>query len=456
MKNLDENKDVSEISQNLKFQNKFARNSFQAFIFFWIGQLFSILGSNIVSFVIIWTITDLAPNNNTVLSIAAFLAFIPFVIFVPIAGVIADKWNKKYLILIADSLQALLTLVYIILVFIGVLQIWHIYIIGFLRGTCGAFHEPVSFSVLSIMVPKDKLSRMNGMNALFVSMVRIIAPVLAGFLMFFMEIVWVLSIDIVTFLIALIPIIYIVFPDFIDKKSTLEDELKEKSDSKDNGNGSFWDHIKEGIHAIRQIPGLMTIMLMATLSNFFFQPLDALLPNFIRYEHFGGKQELAYFLAFLNFGMFLGAIVMSIKKHWKHMTSVTITGLFSTSIFYVILGLIPPGNFIALYSVASVFLLFNAIVNGLFLTMIQLMIPPEKMGRVISVIITMSSFASPLGLILAGPVADLLGSISLLYIICGILSAMVLILTIFRKSSLSMMKEGQRLQDEAMNAKKVE
>ena len=91
MENIDNGEDVSKIDENIKSPKKFSRNSFQAFLFFWAGQLFSILGSNIVSFVIIWTITELAPGNNTVLSIAAFLAFIPFVVFVPLAGVIADK-----------------------------------------------------------------------------------------------------------------------------------------------------------------------------------------------------------------------------------------------------------------------------------------------------------------------------------------------------------------------------
>ncbi len=439
-------------------QKKFSRNSFQAFLFFWAGQLFSILGSNIVSFVIIWTITELAPNNNTVLSIAAFLAFIPYVIFVPIAGVIADKWNKKYLILISDTMQALLTFAYIVILALGNLQIWHIYVIGFLRGTCAAFHEPVSFSVLSIMTPKDKLSRMNGLNTLFSSLVRIIAPVIAGFLMVFLNPFWVLSIDIITYLIALIPIIYIAFPNMLEspKELSSEDELKENSNSKGDENGSFMDHLKEGFHVIRNIPGLMIIMLMATLSNFFFQPLDALLPNFIRYTHFGGQQELAYFLGFLNLGVFLGAIIMTVKKHWRHM-AVTITiGLFSTSAGLLALGFVPEGNFIALYIVAAFFLVMNPIVNGLFQTMIVFMIPPEKMGRVISVLITMSAIASPLGLILAGPAADLLGSISLLYIICGILSALVVTLTIFRKSAWNLMKEGQRLQDEAINTKTQE
>ncbi|MHA1473775.1 MAG: MFS transporter [Promethearchaeota archaeon] len=455
MENIDESENTLEIGENLKSQKKFSRNSFQAFLFFWSGQLFSILGSNIVSFVIIWTITELAPNNNTVLSIAAFLAFIPFVVFVPIAGVIADKWNKKYLILISDSLQALLTLIYIIILALGNLQIWHIYVIGFLRGTCAAFHEPVSFSVLSIMTPKDKLSRMNGLNTLFSSLVRIIAPVIAGFLMIYLDTVWVLSIDIITFLIALVPIIYIAFPNVLEssKESSPEDELKEKSDSKSDEKDSFLGHLKEGFTTIRNIPGLMMIMLMATLSNFFFQPLDALLPNFIRVTHSGGQQELSYFLGFLNVGVFLGAIIMTVKKHWRHMKITIIVGLFSTSAGLLALGLVPPGNFIALYIVAGLFLIMNPIVNGLFQTMIVFMIPPEKMGRVISVLITMSSIASPLGLIIAGPSADLLGSIPLLYIICGILSALVVLLTMFRKSALKMMKEGQRLQDEAMKAK---
>jgi len=455
MENIGESENTSEIGENLKPQKKFSRNSFQAFLFFWTGQLFSILGSNIVSFVMIWTITDLAPNNNTVLSIAAFLAFVPYVLFSPIAGVIADKWNKKYIILISDSLQAILTLGYIFIIALDGLQIWHIYVIGFFRGVCAAFHEPVSFSVLSIMTPKDKLSRMNGLNTLFSSMVRIIAPVIAGFLMIYIDMVWVLSIDVITFLIALVPILYIAFPNVLEssKESAIEDELKEKSDSKGNGNGSFWGHLKEGFTTIRNIPGLMMIMLMATLSNFFFMPLDALLPNFIRITHSGGQQELAYFLGFLNVGVFLGAIIMTVKKHWRHMTVTIIIGLFSTSAGLLALGLVPPGNFVALYIVAALFLLMNPIINGLFQTMIVFMIPPEKMGRVISVLITMSAIASPLGLILSGPAADLLGSISLLYIICGILSAISVALTIFRKSAWGMMKEGQRLQDEAMKAK---
>ena len=145
MENIDESENIPEIGENLKSQKKFSRNSFQAFLFFWAGQLFSILGSNIVSFVLIWTITELAPENNTVLSIAAFLAFIPFVIFVPIAGVVADKWNKKNLILIADSLQAAFTLVYIIISALGTLQIWHIYTIGFLEGHVVHFMNPFHF-----------------------------------------------------------------------------------------------------------------------------------------------------------------------------------------------------------------------------------------------------------------------------------------------------------------------
>ncbi len=458
MENVDESENTPKIGENLKSQKKFSRNSFQAFLFFWAGQLFSILGSNIVSFVMIWTITDLAPNNNTVLSIAAFLAFVPYVLFSPIAGVIADKWNKKYIILISDSLQAVLTLGYIFIIALNGLQIWHIYVIGFFRGACAAFHEPVSFSVLSIMTPKDKLSRMNGLNTLFSSMVRIIAPVIAGFLMIYIDMVWVLSIDIITFLIALVPILYIAFPNVLEssKESPIEDELKEKSDSGGDRKSSIWENMKEGFSTIRNIPGLMMIMLMATLSNFFFQPLNALLPNFIRVSHSGGQQELAYFLGFLNLGVFLGAIVMTIKKHWKHMTITIIIGLLSSSVGYLALGLVPPGNFTALYIVAAFFLLMNPIINGLFQTMIVFMIPPEKMGRIISVLITMSAIASPLGLILAGPAADLLGSIPLLYIICGILSALVVPLTMFRKSALGIMKEGQRLQDEAMNAKTQE
>ncbi|MHA2002021.1 MAG: MFS transporter [Promethearchaeota archaeon] len=462
MKSYNELESEFEENQPLKSETNKEQKSFHFYLVFWIGQLFSILGSNIVSFVIIWTITDLAPNNNTILSTAAFLAFIPFVVFVPIAGVLADKWNKKYLILIADSLQAFLTLILILIVIFGQLQIWHIFVLSFLRGICEAFHEPVSFSVLSIMVPKDKLSRMNGINTLFTSLVRIIAPVIAGFLMVVMDTALVLSIDVFTFFIALVPLLLLKIPDVTENKDSIpkqleNDELKinpvensVETPIENQEKTSLWGNIKEGIRTIRSIPGMMTIMLMATISNFFFQPLDALLPNFIRFEHLGGKPELAYFMGFLQVGIFVGAIIMSIKKKWHHSAFMIILGLFFSSVCFVAIGFIPQGDFILLYIIAAIFLVFNPIVNGLFMTMIQLMIPPEKMGRVFSVLMTMSALASPLGLILAGPMADLLGSISILYILCGILSGAIVALTMFRKSSLGLMKRGQQLQHDAV------
>lgn len=420
--------------------------SFRSYLLFWFGQILSIFGSNIVSFVLIWEVTEISGDNNTILSTTAFIAFIPYVIFPMIAGVLGDKYDKKRIIILADSLQALFTLGIIFVFWFGDVQIWHIMLVSFLRGVTGAFHEPVSFSVMALMVPKDKLSRMNGLNALLVSSVRIIAPVSAGFLMVFMDSHLIMMIDVVTFFMALVPLLFLKIPSVTaNENSTKQDNSEKGAVNVDENSESFWSHFKEGIVVIKHIPGLLNLMIMSTMINFLFQPLDALLPNFIRFEHGGGKEELAYIMAAIQVGMFIGAIWMSLQKKWKHFLTWITIGISSMFIGYIALGIVPSGNFTWLYIVAFSLFLFNPIVNGLFQTSIQIMIPPEKMARIISVLMTVSALASPLGLLLSGPLADLFGSIGTLYIVSGIVGLLVCIPQLYSKPAREFFDKGKAL-----------
>ena len=143
--------------------------------------------------------------------------------------------------------------------------------------------------------------------------------------------------------------------------------------------------------------------------------------------------------------MFIGAILMSIKKKWKNPLAWITIGIGAQFLGFIGLGLVPEGSFNGLYLVASLLFFFNPIINGLFQTMIQLMIPPEKMARIISVIMTLGALASPLGLLLSGPSADLIGSIATLYIVCGILGMLVCLPQLFSKPSRQMFKKGKEL-----------
>ena len=165
----------SDSEVNSKVVSDSAQN-FNMYLQFWAGQIFSLLGSAVVMFAIIWELSEMRPGDNTIISVAFFFGFLPQIIISPFAGVVADKFDKKKIIIISDSLQALFTLLLIFSFMLNRVTVAQILVINFLRGTAQAFHSPISFTLIPLLVPKDKLTRINGLNFLFHSMINIIGP----------------------------------------------------------------------------------------------------------------------------------------------------------------------------------------------------------------------------------------------------------------------------------------
>jgi DHA3 family macrolide efflux protein-like MFS transporter len=156
-----------------------SQQTFRSYLFFWAGQLTSLLGSSIAQFVIIWWIT-LETGSALYLSLASFLGLAPIVVLAPFTGVFVDRWNRKVLIFTADFLQALATVVLVLLFWLGVVSLWHILILLTIRGILQAFHSPAVSAIIPIMIPKEKLSRMNGLNYLCSGAVTLIGPIIAA------------------------------------------------------------------------------------------------------------------------------------------------------------------------------------------------------------------------------------------------------------------------------------
>ena len=191
--------------------------TFSRYLLFWIGQLFSILGSSIIHFVIVWWITEVT-GSAVLLGVANFMGMLPLIVLSPIFGVFIDKWNRKIIIAIADFCQALITFWIIMLFFLGVEAVIPIILINSLRGVCQAFHFPTVKAIIPIMVPKEKLSRMNAIDYLFNGIVHIAGPVIGAILNAFIPIILILWVDILTFMIALIPLLIIKIPPVIKNK----------------------------------------------------------------------------------------------------------------------------------------------------------------------------------------------------------------------------------------------
>ncbi|MFW9970615.1 MAG: MFS transporter [Candidatus Odinarchaeota archaeon] len=384
--------------------------TFKNYIVFWIGQLFSVLGSAVSQFAIIWWITD-TTGSTVLLSLASFLYVLPMTIVVALSGVVIDKWNRKTIIIVVDSLQAYVMLLVIIIFNFGGANPILIVAIMSLLGIFQGFHIPTISAVVPTMVPKEKLSRMNGLNFFFRSAIQIIGPIIGAILFSFLPFQIILWIDPITFIMAFIPLIIIKIP-------------KIKRDVKSFEKNSFLEDFKIGFQTLKSIPIVLMMLLISMFINFLTMPFNILMPYFIRYNHSGDPSNLAFIIAFMNGGMLLGALITSIKKEWKHALPIYFALEFILMMNGGLVAITPYRLFLMMGIILIITGLTVPILNTIYLTIMQLKVPADKMGRLSSLDWAISSAISPIATIIAGPLSDIIG-VQSLFISCSIIGMII-------------------------------
>ncbi len=139
--------------------------SFGMYMLFFSGQIFSLLGSSIVQFVIIYWIT-ITTGSALYLGLSATLGFGSTIAVSLFAGVFVDRWNRKYLLGIVDGLEAAATFILVYLFYIDTANIIHVLVLLTVRGAMQGFHEPAVQAIIPVMVPKDRLSKVNSLTYL--------------------------------------------------------------------------------------------------------------------------------------------------------------------------------------------------------------------------------------------------------------------------------------------------
>jgi len=389
-------------------------STFRSYLLFWSGQLVSLLGSAISQFVAIWWIT-LETGSTLYLALASVLGLAPIVILGPLAGVLADRWNCKALILAADLFQALTTLALISLFWFDVAAIWQVLVLLTLKGVFQAFHMPSVFAIIPRMVPRDKLSRMNGVNYLFTSAVNLAGPVVAALLLGLWTITQILWIDVVTFLVALAPLLIIRIPSV----------LKEQDKS-----SSFRRQFGEGFGFIRKARGPLPLIMLATAVNVLATPLGTLLPYYVKFDHFGAVSDLAFVMAFIQGGMLAGASIMVVIKVSKRKTTIIASSMYILFLGYILVALTPTGLFwfMAISGFIQTFCI--PMIDVLAVTILQTVVPIEMQGRVISVTVSLAHAAQPIGMVLSGIVTVFIGTANF-FLGCAGLGLMILTLSWF-------------------------
>lgn len=390
------------------------KTSFKHYLYFMFGQQFSLLGSGIIGFVITWWIT-IETGSAIYLSIASFLIFLPQVIVAPFAGVLSDRLNRKLIIAVVDSLQALLTFMLFLLFFLDIINVWLILTIHTLRNVLFAVHVPTFQAIIPSMVPKDKLSRINGANFLFNGIIFMIGPVLSAILLELFPISYICLIDVITFAIALIPLILIKIPYQVKEIEV----IKKKSFSRE---------FKEGFLIVKAIPGMLSLIIFAMIFNFIFRPFNVLWPYIINIIHDGTAFDLAFLFGSMQIGNITGSLITSFKKNWKNKIKINLAGEMFLFAAYFLIIFAPYRSFYLMYIGAFLGAIIFPITVATYLTIFHTIIPSDKIGRVMSIDHTISMAIAPIGAIITGPTAELIGVHPLLFIcsLAGIINPIII------------------------------
>jgi DHA3 family macrolide efflux protein-like MFS transporter len=367
----------------------------QSYLFFWSGQLFSLLGSSIIQFVIVWWIAE-GTKSPTIVSIVFFLGSLPMVIIPPIIGVFIDRWNRKLTIAIADSLQASITFLIIIFFVFDIANIWLVMTMNFFRGVCQSIHFPTVNVIIPLMIPKKNLSRMNAINYFFTGIIRVIGPIVAGTLLIFFTIEQILWADIITYFIAIIPLIIIKIPTINSKR----DQASKKS---------FFKDFKSGISVLKSVKSLLILIIFISVINLLNMPFTTQMSLFIILNHSGGNIQYAMVSAFLQGGIVIGALIALSKKNWKHKELIILYSTLIGVAGYSLTTFAPKGNFIVIGIGALIHASMIPIANTMFLTIFQTKVPSEAQGRVFSIIASTAAAVTPLGMLISGPLAEVFG-----------------------------------------------
>lgn len=374
--------------------------------FFITGQMISFIGSLLVQYAIFWYI-NLETESGTILTIAIIASFLPVLIFSPFAGVWADKMDRKVLIILADSSIAIVTLLTAILFSLGTVEIWMLIVVSFVRGIGQAIHGPAISAAIPMMVPKKSLMRVQGIQSGIQSSFNILSPIIAALLITNVSIGIIYYIDFFTAFIGVMTLLLFV---------TIPKHGREATQKQTSG----FDDFKAGLNYVKThrflIPFFvyLAIVLILVSPTAFLSPLQVV-RSFQSFE--SPYFRLTTLEISFSGGMMIGAALVAYFGGFKNRIITAALSIFVMGIGVMMLGIVE--NFY-LY---IFFMLVQGIALPFFNTpstvVIQEQVDPQYMGRVMSILSMINASAMPFGILIFGPLADVV-DIEILMLTSGI------------------------------------
>jgi MFS transporter, DHA3 family, macrolide efflux protein len=364
--------------------------SMRNFLIVWLGQLVSAMGSQMTGFAIeiwAWEITGKA----TTLTLVGFFSLLPSIIITPISGVIVDRFNRKLLMMVGDTVAVLSTIVILLLYVTNNLQIWHFYLTGAIVGTFNQFQSLAYSASVSLMIPKQHYTRASSLGFLSSYGSQILAPALAGFLYTIIGFVGIWLIDIFTFTIAICSLFIVTIPQPPPTKET-------------ENIANIWQDLGFGWRYIVNQKGLLALLIVNILfwlphdiGNSLYTPMILSISN-------NNTLVLGSLASAAGLGGVMGAIIVSAWGGFKWKIKGVLLGMIGAGISKIVFGL---GRSAWVWIPAQFCSSLNFPLNGSSDNAIWLAkVAPNVQGRVFGARSLVFQIASAVAYLIAGPLAD--------------------------------------------------
>ncbi|WP_219509658.1 MFS transporter [Nonomuraea ceibae] len=375
------------------------------------GQTVSLLGSMIVQYAVMWWVT-LQTRSGLAVALYAVAAFLPQGLVSIFGGVLADRMNRRVLVMAADAAIVVATLALALLMANGVDDLWIVLLAVAVRSLGAGVQTPAVQAMIPQIVPGEQLMRVNGIFQTIQSAMALLAPAAAGAIFAAFGLVPVFFLDAVTAAIGIGLLALVAVPT-----------LERVADSK----ASYRQDLTEGMRYIRSHPIVRwllivyAIIFVLTVAPSFVTPLMVA-------RTFGNEEwMLAALEVAASLGMILGGILMSTVLARRSRIGLILVAVYGFGLVTVALGL--SGNLWVFYGFMFVFGLLVPPFSTPFMTLIQESVEPAMHGRVFSYVGIVMALATPIGMTVFGPLADVV-SVQALLIAAGLASIVVITMAI--------------------------
>src|SRR5579884_182650 len=358
---------------------------YRDFRLMWVGACISSTGGWMQIVAQAWLVFDLS-KSSFFLGLDSFLGQIPILLFSLLGGAVADRTERRNLLLMSQFVQMTCAFVLAGLVAFGYVHIWHILLLSFIVGTAQSFGGPAYSALIPNLVKGQDVPNAIALNSIQFNLARVIGPMLGGIALKQLNSAWCFSLNGISF-IAVIFTLLIISTRFRPTVST-----------------SLMKSMKQGIGFIRTHPGMLPLIVLAFFMTMLSVPLMVFLPVFARDVFHGGSNLFTILLCCSGAGSVCGALVVAGAGRFQHQGRAAL------------LMLLALGVFVAAFSHSHNFILstvlifgYGALMMGVFSTntsLVQLITTDEMRGRVMSVYNVAFRGGMPIGSLIVGALAQ--------------------------------------------------